>query len=111
MLGKALMAAALLAGVGYGYPLWNENAATTCQAVEKRFFAMAAPEAAVSRPGRALEMAMAKSYLEPLSHGIIAASQAKAHYPALPPDIGCAVGYWTSLLDPRVQEAVQQAIR
>ena len=111
MVGKLLLAGALVAGVGYGYPLWNENAMTTCQAVEKRFFAMAAPEEALVRPGRVLELAVARTYLEPLSNGAIAASRAKATYPALPPAIGCAVGYWASLLDPQVQQAVRRAIR
>ncbi len=97
MLGKLLAVGVLAAGVGYLYPLWNEHAATTCQAVEKRFFAMAQPEG--YHPARLLSLAVARVYLEPLSNGRVAAMQAKGRYPALPPDLGCAVGYWTGLLN------------
>ncbi len=99
MLGRLLIAGVLAAGVGYLYPLWNEHAATTCQAVEKRFFALAPPDAAGFHPARLLSLAVAKVYLEPLSNGRVAATQAKGRYPALPPDLGCAVGYWTGLLN------------
>lgn len=108
MIGKLLFAGVIAAGVGYAYPLWNEHAATACQAVESRFVAMALPP---SHPGRLLELAVARTYLVPLSHGRIAASEAKQYYPALPSEIGCAVGYWASLLDPRVRQAVRTAMR
>jgi hypothetical protein len=108
MIGKLLFAGVVAATVGYGYPLWNEHASTACRAVESRFFAMALPP---SHPGRLLELAVARTYLEPLSHGRVAASQAKQRYPAVPAEIGCAVGYWASLLDPRVQQAVRTAVR
>ncbi len=108
MIGKLLFVAAVAGGVGYGYPLWNEHASTTCQAVENRFFSMAAPAGTETRPARVLEIAMARNWLEPLSNGAIAASQAKQRYPALPPDLGCAVGYWASLL--RVQEKARRVV-
>ena len=111
MIGRFLFAAAIAGGVGYAYPLWNEHAATTCQAVENRFFSTVAPDWRESRPARVLEIALARTWLEPLSNGRIAASQAKRRYPALPPDIGCAVGYWTSLLDPGVRETVGRVVR
>jgi hypothetical protein len=96
MIGKLLAAGVLAAGIGYLYPLWNEHASTTCQAVEKRFLA---PEAAEFHPARLLSLAVVRVYLEPLSDGRIAATQAKGRYPALPSDLGCAVGYWRDLLN------------
>ncbi len=96
MLAKLVAAGALAAGVGYLYPLWNEHAATPCQAVEKRFLTTADADA---HPAHLLSLAVARAYLEPLSHGWVAATQAKGHYPALPSDLGCAVGYWRDLLD------------
>jgi hypothetical protein len=96
VLGRLLLAGALTAGVGYLYPLWNEHAATTCQAVEKRSLTTAETGA---HPARLLSLTVARAYLEPLSHGWVAATQAKGRYPALPPDIGCAVEYWRGLLD------------
>jgi hypothetical protein len=97
MLGKLLAAGVLAAGVGYLYPLWNEHASTTCQAVEKRFFTIS-PAEADGHPARLLSLAVARVYLEPLSHGRVAAAEAKGRYPDLPPDLGCAVGYWRGLL-------------
>lgn len=111
MIGKLLFGAVLAAGVGYGYPLWSEGTHSTCQALEKRFIGMAAPDAATARPRHALEMAVLRSYVEPLSSGRIAAAEMKQRYPALPPDLGCAVGYWTTLVDPRVETAVRQSMR
>jgi hypothetical protein len=96
VLGKLLAAGALAAGVGYLYPLWNEHASTTCQAVEKRFLTTIEADA---HPARLLSLAVARVTLEPLSHGWVAATQAKGRYPALPPDLGCAVEYWRGLLD------------
>ena len=96
MLGKLLLAGTLAAGMGYVYPLWSEHASTTCQAVEKRFFTA---EEAEAHPARLLSLAVARVYLEPLSGGRLAAVQAKGRYPALPSDLGCAVGYWRGLLN------------
>jgi hypothetical protein len=101
MIGKLLFGAVLAAGVGYGYPLVNEHAVNACQALERRVIAMQAPAAPLQRPARAIEWAVARIYLEPLSDGRIAAAQAKQRYPALPADVGCAVGYWTTLLNSR----------
>lgn len=111
MIGKLLFGAVLAACVGYGYPLWNESASNPCQALEKRFIGMATPEQALLHPGHLLEWAVLRSYVQPLSDGRIAAAEAKQRYPGLPPQLGCAVGYWTALLDPRVQQAVQRAMR
>lgn len=111
MIGKLLFAAVLTAGVGYAYPLWNEGTHTTCQALEKRFVAMAGPAGTLIHPGRALEEAVLRSYVQPLSDGRLAAAEVKQRYPALPPDVGCAVAYWTTLLDPRVQHAISEAMR
>ncbi len=43
MIGKLLSAGVLAAGVGYLYPLWNEQAPSACRALEQRFLSMAAP--------------------------------------------------------------------
>lgn len=110
MVGKLLLIGVLGAGFGYVYPIWNESTHTTCQALESRFIAMAAPLSPV-HPGRLLEQAVLRSAVEPLSNGRIAALEMKQRYPALPPQIGCAVRYWTSLLDPRVQRAIQSAMK
>ncbi|HJS85684.1 MAG TPA: hypothetical protein VJ779_09500 [Acetobacteraceae bacterium] len=96
MIGKLFAAGVLAAGLGYVYPLWNEHAASTCQAVEKRFLT---PAEADVHPARLLSLAVARVYLEPLSHGRVAETQAKGRYPALPADLGCAVAYWRGLLD------------
>jgi len=99
MIGKLLFGAVLAAGVGYGYPLVNEHAGNACQALERHVIAVEAPAAPLQRPARAIEWAVARIYLEPLSDGRLAALQAKHRYPALPAEVGCAVRYWTKLLD------------
>lgn len=111
MIGKLLFGAGVALAVGYCYPLWNESARDPCQAVEQRFIGMATTPAPLSHPGRALEWAVLRSYIEPFSDGRIAAAQAKQRYPALPPQLGCAVGYWTALLDPHVEAAIRQRLR
>jgi hypothetical protein len=111
VIGKLLFAAAIAVGVGYGYPLWNEGTHTTCQALERRFIAMAGPAGDYDHPGHALAEAMLRDYVQPLSDGRIAAAEVKQRYPALPASVGCAVSYWSTLLDPRVQTYVREAIR
>lgn len=114
MVGKFLLMGAIGLTFAYVYPIWNEGAHSTCQALESRFIAMAAPldPPHVTHPlGHLLEQAVLRTTIEPLSRGRIAAAEIKQRYPALPSDIGCAVGYWTLLLDPRVQQAVRNAMR
>ncbi|MGH7154675.1 MAG: hypothetical protein ACREF3_12175 [Acetobacteraceae bacterium] len=110
MLGKALFAGALVAGVFYAYPLINEHAGNVCQALEDRYIAMAAPASALHWPVHAVELAVARTMLEPLSKGSLAAAAIKRQYPALPSQVGCAVSYWTTMIDPRVQAAVGRAM-
>jgi hypothetical protein len=113
MIGRLLFGAALAGAVGFGYPLWNEHAASSCQALEQRMVAMAAPPGPAglaARAGHALQLAVVRQWLEPVSGGALAAAEMKQRYPGLPPEIGCAAAYWTSLLDPRVQQAVQRAV-
>ena len=111
MIGKLLFAAAIAAGVGYGYPLWNEGTHTTCEALEKRFISMAGPNAGFNTPGHALAEAVLRDYVRPLSDGRIAAAEVKQRYPALPASVGCAVTYWSTLLDPRVPAYFRQVER
>lgn len=104
-MGHLLFASVIALGVGYAYPLWNEHASSPCQAMERRFIVMASPpaqEALALRPGRAIELAVLREVLEPVSNGALAAAEMKQRYPALPPAIGCTVAYWSSLLDRRV---------
>lgn len=110
MFGKVLFAAVIAGGVFYAYPLWSEHSATACQAVEQRFLALASG-AAPMRRGHPMELAVMRRFIEPISGGAVAAAQAKQHYPALPPELGCAAGYWASILDPRVQQAIDQRLR
>jgi len=110
MLGKALFAGALAAGVFYAYPLVNEHAHNVCQALEERYIAMATPASALHWPVHTVELAVARTMLEPLSKGTVAAAAIKRKYPALPAQVGCAVSYWTTMIDPRVQAAVTQAM-
>jgi hypothetical protein len=111
MLGRVLFGAAIAAGVGYAYPLVNEHAATPCQALERRLITMAAPASLLRHPGPTFEWAVARAYVEPLSDGRLAAAAIKRRYPTLPPQVGCAVDYWGTLLDPRAQQAVTDAMR
>jgi hypothetical protein len=99
MVGKLLFGTVLAAGVAYGYPLVNEHTGNACQAWERRVIAMEAPAAPFERPARAIEWAVARVYLQPLSDGRLAAAQAKQRYPTLPADLGCTLGYWAALLD------------
>ena len=110
MVGKFLLMSAAGLTFAYVYPIWNEGAHSTCQALESRFIAMAAP-LGPSHPGHLLEQAVLRTTLEPLSRGRIAAAEIKQQFPALPSDIGCAVSYWTLLLDPRVQQAIRNALQ
>ncbi len=110
MVGKFLLMSAAGLTFAYVYPIWNEGAHSTCQALESRFIAMAAP-LGPSHPGHLLEQAVLRTTLEPLSRGRIAAAEIKQQFPALPSDIGCAVSYWTLLLDPRVQQAIRNAMQ
>ena len=101
MIGKFLFAAALVATVGYGYPLVNEHAASPCQAIEHRYVVETAPVSPWREPGHLIEWAVVRAYLEPLSGGRLAAAESKERYPALPPQVACAVDYWRGLLAPR----------
>jgi hypothetical protein len=103
--GKLLFAALIAGGVFYGYPLWNEHASTACQAMEKRGLTMVTSNDTPSAM-RMGELTMLRK-LEPISNGAFAAAEAKAHYPQLPPEIGCATAYWASLLDPRAMQQAQ----
>jgi len=110
VVGKFLLMSAMSLTFAYVYPIWNEGAHSTCQALESRFIAMAAP-LGPSHPSHLLEQAVLRTTLEPISRGRIAAAEIKQRYPALPSDIGCAVTYWALLLDPRVQQAIRQAVQ
>ncbi len=103
MIGKLLFAGVVTTVVGYGYPVVNEHASSACQALEKHYIAIAAPDSGLGRPAHVLFWAIADAYLEPWSRGRIAATQAKHRYPALPPEVGCMVSYWDSLIDPPQQ--------
>lgn len=114
MLGKLLFAAVVAGGVGYAYPLWNEHAGNTCQALERRLLTMAAPnegEGPIMHAGHAFELAVMRQWLEPVSNGAMAAAEMKQRYPGLPPEIGCAAQYWSSMLDPRFQRTAEEALR
>jgi hypothetical protein len=111
MLGRLLFGAAIAAGVGYGYPLVSEHASGACQAVEMRFIAMASPPHPLHHPIRTVEYAVFRSYFEPFSSGAVAATAIKQQYPAIPAEAGCALAYWTSLIDPRVEHAVRKEMR
>jgi hypothetical protein len=104
MIGKLLFAAGLAGGVFYAYPLWNEHVGTPCQAVEQQFLTTASAGEGL-RSARVIELAVMRRYLAPLSGGALAASDAKQRYPALPAEVGCAVGYWASLLDVRASQS------
>lgn len=104
MLGRMLLAAVVAGGVFYGYPIVNEHVSTACEAVEQRFITMASSDVPADGP-RTMEMTMMRK-LEPISGGAFAAAEAKAHYPQLPPEMGCATTYWASILDPRVRRAI-----
>lgn len=108
MVGRLLLAAAVAGGVFYGYPLWNERASSACQAMEQRFLTMAT-ESNPIRPSRVMELAVMRR-LEPLSGGAMAAAQAKQHYPQLPAELGCAAGYWASIINPHVQETLASGL-
>jgi len=110
VVGKFLLMSAAGLTFAYVYPIWNEGAHSTCQALESRFIAMAAP-LGPSHPGHLLEQAVLRTTVEPISRGRIAAAEIKQQMPALPSDIGCAVSYWTLLLDPRVQQAIHHAMQ
>ena len=102
MVGRFLFAGIIAAGVGYLYPLWNEHAATTCQALERRLVTIGSPsvdaEGPLMRASHIFELAVVRQWLEPVSGGAMAAAAAKQRYPALPPEIGCAAEYWRSML-------------
>ncbi len=100
MLGKLLFASTLAIAVGCVYPLVNEHASSPCQALEQRVVTLEGPASPLHHPGSALGWALARAYIEPLSAGTVAAAAIKERYPALPPQIGCALEYWTTLLDP-----------
>jgi hypothetical protein len=106
-----LGAAVLLLGVGYGYPLLNEDVGTTCKALERRVIASLPPTPG-ARPG---DDAMARAFLGALlgglSDGTLAAAAIKQRYPNLPPTIGCAVAYWNLVFDPSALQGLQREVR
>ena len=106
-----LGAAVLLLAIGYGYPLLNEDAGTTCQALERRVIASLPPTPG-ARPG---DDAMARAFLGVLigglSDGAFAAAAIKQRHPNLPPAIGCAGAYWNLVLDPSALQSLQPDFR
>jgi hypothetical protein len=110
MLGRLLFACTLAMAVGCLYPLVNEHANSPCQALEQRVVTLEGPGTPRRHPGSAFGWALARAYIEPLSAGTVAAAAIKERYPALPPQVGCALGYWTTLLDPAARQHVLDAI-
>jgi len=110
VVGKLLLGAALAGGVFYGYPLFSEHTGTACKAVEQRFLTTTATGHPLGS-SQAIALAVMRQYLEPMSSGAVAAAAAKEHYPNLPPELGCAAGYWASMLDPRVEKAIAGRMR
>lgn len=90
---KLLIAALLvLAGV-YFYPQFNENTATSCGAVEKRFVRDAFSG---SQGGDIFAALLASGATD----GALAASMVKSAYPNLPATLGCLRVYYELMIDP-----------
>ena len=107
---KWLCLIVLAVGVGLiGWPLLNENASSTCSALEdlaaRQIMAnfRADPNAT---PGAVIWGNLLVNGVTALSQGKIAATNVKQSYPNLPPFVGCAMLYYQHVADPSLAYAV-----
>ncbi len=101
---KPYFLAAVLAAGLYAFPLWQENAATACQALNKRAGDVA--NAMVVNPGAFGDPFDTVSALERDSAGGMKAISLASVLPPLPHALGCVLGYWHLMLTPNVAPVV-----
>ena len=93
-----LLLLVLGAGGFFGYPLFNENVADECDAVER--LVMRTVVSPQNRPPQAQDMLLGQ-FLQGLSKGQIANMAAKSDYPKVPITAACALVYWRAFGDPQ----------
>lgn len=98
-----LLAAGLALAALLGWPLLNENAGSTCSAVEDlaaRQFAAIVRADPTASPKAVMWGNLLASGVTALSQGKIAATGVKQAYPNLPPFLGCTILYYQHVANP-----------
>jgi hypothetical protein len=91
-----------LAGLLMVYPLYAERQQAPCDALEQRTQRLVSGElAAAARREPRLQQLLT---LVPggMHTDLLARSYAQRTFPSLPPQLGCAIGYWYTMLNPDV---------
>jgi hypothetical protein len=96
-LKNILLLAVLLALIG-AYPLINEDTASSCSAVERRYLALQ-PMAGSDSTGDSFARALA-SGVQNLTNGALARDTVKRQHPNLPAAVTCTWYYWKGVIDP-----------
>lgn len=78
------------------YPIINEQAHSTCHALEKRALNIISSETKTSERA---EMMLGSAVITAITNGEIAALLIKQVYPLVPPFLGCSLAYWRLMLD------------
>lgn len=90
-----LLLVAVIAGVGFGYPLAAEGTSSPCDALERVTVRVVAVHDKDAPSGGVV----LGTLLQGISHGQFAAIAAKQRYPSLPPALACTVLYWHAVVD------------
>jgi hypothetical protein len=110
---KWLCVTILAAGAALlGWPLLNENAGSTCSAVEdlaaRQFVAKVGADPAAS-PSAVMWGNLLANGVTALSQGKIAATGVKQAHPNLPPFLGCTILYYQHVANPSLAYAITPA--
>ncbi len=84
-----------MAAVVFLYPRWDEDAPSTCAAVERRAVQVATQNEALPPAMRAIARGLSRQTLD----GRLAAAVASERYGWLPTPMGCALAWWRLRLD------------
>ena len=94
----------MIAGILF-YPQFNEDADSSCSALEKRGARL------MVKDGAGLDLAIAGLLLRGLSNGMISRELIKSEYPNLPPIIGCSFYYYRVILDPGFAKDIESKLK
>ena len=95
---RSLLLLLFLVGFGFfGYPLFNEGASSSCDALERVALRVTLPADAAKTGSADL---MLSQLLQGVSKGQFATVAVRNKYPNLPVTPACAMLYWQAILDP-----------
>jgi hypothetical protein len=110
---KYIIISCLFLGVIFlGYPLLNEGATNECSAIETKVLHLALDQTSPDTIEQELLVRGVGELALQISNGAFTRSMVHDRYPNLPPQIGCAVSYWSLLGKPAsLYEAMRNEYR